>query len=163
MEKGYFYRVNQQTENRFWINNPTPSEAEKAIEAGAISCTTNPTYVSKQIKTESEHDYCLQIIDEVIKETKDSKKAAVLVQRRLVKRILDIFLPLYEKNMGQFGFVSIQGDPYAEEDPNSIISEAFGGIYQIERFYEGFVVGHRKNDFCERTCVSSGLYVVGNR
>lgn len=124
MEKGYFYRVNQQTENRFWINNPTPSEAEKAIEAGAISCTTNPTYVSKQIKTESEHDYCLQIIDEVIKETKDSKKAAALVQRRLVKRILDKFLPLYEKNLGQFGFVSIQGDPYADEDPNSIISEA---------------------------------------
>ena len=124
MISGYFHRVTDETDTRLWINNPTIKETEMAIAAGAICCTTNPAYASKQIKRESEHDYCLQIIDEVIKETKDSKKAAVLVQRRLVKRILDKFLPLYEKNLGQFGFVSIQGDPYAEEDPNSIVSEA---------------------------------------
>ena len=124
MEKGYFHRINEQTKNRFWINNPTPLEAEQAIEAGAICCTTNPTYVSKQIKTESEHDYCLQIVDEVIKETQNDKEVATLVQRKIVKRILDKFLPLYEKKPGQAGFVSIQGDPYTDEDPNAIISEA---------------------------------------
>jgi len=123
MEKGYFHRINEQTNNRFWINNPTPSEAEKAIKAGAISCTTNPTFVSKQMAAESEHDYCLQIVDEVIKETKDDKEAAALIQRKIVKRILDKFLPLYEKKPGHAGFVSIQGDPYAEDNPDSIIKE----------------------------------------
>jgi len=35
MEKGYFHRINEQTNNRFWINNPTPREVEQAIEGGA--------------------------------------------------------------------------------------------------------------------------------
>ena len=31
----YFHRVSKQTPTRFWVNNPTLTEAKKAIEAGA--------------------------------------------------------------------------------------------------------------------------------
>ena len=44
MAKGYFHRLHQETPTRLWINNPTLEEADLAIEAGAISCTTNPSY-----------------------------------------------------------------------------------------------------------------------
>ena len=46
------------------------------------------------------------------------------MQQRLVKRILDAFLPLYEKQPGRQGFVSIQGDPHGDTDPDHIIEEA---------------------------------------
>lgn len=126
MSDGYFHRVNNLSPTRFWINNPTPEEARIAIAAGAVSCTTNPTYAMKQIKAESEGEVALHIIDEVIKEVADDGKAAELVQQKLAKRILDIFLPLYEKNPGKEGFVSLQGNPFKDDDPDHIVNEAMG-------------------------------------
>lgn len=123
-KKSYFHRVTEQSENRFWINNPTPEEAELAIKAGAISCTTNPSYSAKMLQTNSEYERVISVIDEVIEVKKDDSEAAAEIQRTLIKPILEKFLPLYEKNPRVEGFVSIQGDPHAEENPDSIIEEA---------------------------------------
>lgn len=124
MEENYFLKVKELSPTRFWINNPTPVEAEKAILAGAISCTTNPTYAMKQIFKEDEKDYVLNIVDEVVKDVKDDNEACDLIQQKLVKRILNKFLPLYERNPGKEGFVSIQGNPFADDDTDHIIEEA---------------------------------------
>ncbi len=125
MENQYFHRVHKLSPTRLWINNPTPAEARKAIAAGAINCTTNPTYAFKQITNEETKEEALHIVEEAIKETDDDRAAADIVQQQLVKRILDIFLPLYEKQPGKEGFVSIQGDPFADKDPKHIVAEAF--------------------------------------
>ena len=39
---GYFNRVQQLTASRFWINNVTLDEAQKAIEAGAHGLHAEP-------------------------------------------------------------------------------------------------------------------------
>lgn len=57
MISGYFHRVTDETDTRLWINNPTIKETEMAIAAGAISCTTNPSYSSRMIKSQSENAY----------------------------------------------------------------------------------------------------------
>jgi len=124
LEENYFLKVKELSPTRFWINNPTPVEAEKAILAGAISCTTNPTYAMKQIFKEDEKDYVLNIVDEVVKDVKDDNEACDLIQQKLVKRMLNKFLPLYERNPGKEGFVSIQGNPFADDDTDHIIEEA---------------------------------------
>jgi len=49
MAKLYFHRVQMETLTRFWVNNPTIKEAQLAIDAGAVSCITNPTYASKML------------------------------------------------------------------------------------------------------------------
>jgi hypothetical protein len=46
MANDYFHRV-AATGTQVWINNPTLGDLRKAIEAGAISGTTNPAYGSK--------------------------------------------------------------------------------------------------------------------
>jgi len=124
LEENYFLKVKELSPTRFWINNPTPVDADKAIMAGAISCTTNPTYAMKQILKEDEKDYVLNIVDEVVKDVKDDNEACDLIQQKLVKRILNKFLPLYEKNPGKEGFVSIQGNPFTDDDANHIVEEA---------------------------------------
>ena len=124
MEENYFLKVKELSPTRFWINNPTPVDADKAIMAGAISCTTNPTYAMKQILKEDEKDYVLNVVDEVIKDVKDDNEACDLIQQKLVKRILNKFLPLYEKNPGKEGFVSIQGNPFTDDDADHIVEEA---------------------------------------
>jgi len=44
--KTYLERINEQTPTRMWVNNPTPSEAKKGLEAGTFGATSNPTYLS---------------------------------------------------------------------------------------------------------------------
>jgi transaldolase len=124
MREGYFHRVTQQTPTRFWINNPSREDTAKAIAAGAISCTTNPAHCMKQISRQEEHDYALSVVSKVINEVADDNEAADLVQQKLVKPIMDQFLPLYEQNPGKQGLVSIQGDPSRDDDPHHIVNEA---------------------------------------
>ena len=136
MSKDYFIRVKKQSPTRLWINNPTPEEAQKAIDAGAISCTTNPTFCMKILTNESEYSNVISIIDGIIKEEDNDSKAADLVQQRLAKKIMDIFLKVYEKNPGQQGFVSIQGNPLADDDTDHIVNEAL----QYKKLGKNFIV-----------------------
>jgi transaldolase len=107
-----------------WINNPTPREAELAIAAGAISCTTNPTYASKQIAREESHRDAIGIVDNAVQADVKDERAADLVQQQLVQRIMETFLPLYKARPGEEGFVSIQGNPFRDDDPDFIVEEA---------------------------------------
>ena len=85
-DRGYFHRVTGQTPTRLWINNPTREEADLAIRAGAISCTTNPTYAMKMIQREK-GDYALNIVADCVKKYSDDGEAADHVQQMLVEGI----------------------------------------------------------------------------
>ncbi len=124
MKEGYFHRVNQQTPTQFWINNPTRAEAAEAIDAGATGCTCNPSYCQKMIDHPEEGAYALAILDDAIKTSRDASEAEATLQRKLVKAIADMFATLFEASKGHQGYVSIQGDPIREHDPNVIVQEA---------------------------------------
>jgi transaldolase len=124
MSEEYFHRITKETPTRLWINNPTLEETDLAIAAGAISCTTNPTFCPRLLKSASESSHAFDLINRVIPKVSDDKAAAELVMRQLVKRVMEKFLPLYERNPGLAGFVSIQGDPHGDEDSDFIVKEA---------------------------------------
>lgn len=119
----YFHRVAEQSPTKFWINNATREEARKAIEAGAVGCTQNPSYIWKMLTHESESDYSTEILDRTLKESNDDNEVIIRLQRKLVNEIAQIFLPLWENSAGKLGYVSIQGDPFQEET-DSIIEQA---------------------------------------
>ncbi len=95
---------------------------KKAIESGAINCTTNPAYCSKLLKSDPE--YIRDVIDNVIKETDDDDAAAISICQKASARIMSGFLPLYEQSSGGYGYVTMQDDPRKEEDPDAIIQAA---------------------------------------
>lgn len=68
--------------------------------------------------------YVKGIIDELIPNIDTDTGVEEELQRRLVKYIADKFLPIYEKNPREQGYVSIQGDPINEDDPQVVIREA---------------------------------------
>lgn len=119
----YFHRVSEQTATRFWINNVTREEANLAIEAGAVGCTQNPSYVWKMLSHETEGAYATDILKNILKTTNNANDAQVALQRELVGNAAKIFLPMYEATNGKWGYVSIQGDPF-QEDTESIIKFA---------------------------------------
>jgi transaldolase len=124
MNESYFIRLTKQTPSKFWVNNPTRKQAELAIEHGALGCTCNPSYTQKMIDSKEESEYALQLLDESISETDDDKITAEVFQRKMVKPIADCFLPLFKKNHGTDGYVSIQGDPINDEEGEEIIRQA---------------------------------------
>jgi transaldolase len=121
---GYFERVHEWTPTRFWINNPTDFEARKAIAAGAIHCTTNPTHTAKMLMSEEMRPVALGWLGKALDEAKDISGAAAIAQRSAVKSLLNIFLPIYRYAPGKMGYVSLQGDPLLEDDADNIIREA---------------------------------------
>lgn len=123
MSKTYFHRVHEETPTRFWINNPTLGQAKLAIEAGAIGCTTNPSYVAKLFSSQDDRRVALRAIDLLLPYEKNDSIVASKVQQMMVARLADLFLPLYEKSGGKEGLVTIQGDPFTETDTHLIIEE----------------------------------------
>ncbi len=124
MSNDYFRRVTQLTPTKMWINNITSEEARMAIDAGALGCTQNPSYTWKMLTHENESAYARDLLEKILKETNDDNEAICILQRKLIKRVADEFMPLWEKSNGEHGYVSIQGDPIHEEDPSVIIHEA---------------------------------------
>jgi transaldolase len=122
MANDYFRRLQNETPTRLWINNPTMAEIDLAIEAGAISCTSNPAYSARVLKTEPER--AARAIQAAIRESSDDARAADIAQQRIVKEVLEKFLPLYRTAPGQKGLVSIQGNPHLDEDAANIVDEA---------------------------------------
>jgi len=117
---GYFHCVRAGTPTRFWINNPTPAETRRAIGAGAIACTTNPTFAAKVIAADPAGTAAA--VDAAVHETPDDHAAADLVQRSLCRPLLEAFRPLHDRDPLRQGWVSVQGDPTAEDDPRDIVS-----------------------------------------
>ncbi len=132
MPSGYFHRVTRETPTRFWINNPTGPDLERAIAAGAINCTTNPSYCSKLLA--GEPDYVRGLIEEVVAETEDDDVAAERVYHKAAERIMRGFLPLYEASGGAYGYVTVQDDPRRDTDSDSIIRAALRGADLGENF-----------------------------
>ncbi len=124
MKDAYFHRVAAQSPTMFWINNPTRTQADWALENGALGCTNNPSYTQKMLVHPEEGAYTQQILNEVLEDEPDDRKAAIEFQARLVKPVADKFMPLWEASGGMHGWVSIQGDPFADDNAQDIIDQA---------------------------------------
>ncbi len=121
MTDHYFDRVREAAGARFWVNNPTIEEMGLALRHGAMGCTTNPGYGGNLVRRAP--DEVLPIVRECLPASDDDAVVAELVQRRLVGRICETFLPLYERTGGREGFVSLQGAPEADHDAAAILAE----------------------------------------
>lgn len=126
MAETYFDRVRAATGTRFWVNNPTLDEIELALANGAMGSTTNPAYGGNLVKRAP--DQILPIVRACLPLSGDDRVVGDLVQQRLVARIAERFLPLYERTGGREGFVSIQGAPEADTDAELILEEARVGL-----------------------------------
>jgi transaldolase len=123
MKQDYFHRVAALTPTKMWINNVTPEEARTAIAAGAMGCTQNPSYTWKMLNHQTGRMRALTLLDEVLSDSEDDNEVECILQRKLVQQVAEAFMTVYERTDGAHGYVSIQGDPIHEEDPQVIIDE----------------------------------------
>lgn len=119
----YFERVHRQTPTRFWVNNVTRAQVRLAIEAGAVSCTQNPAYLSKVIGSADDGEWIDSIIEGLLPTYPSDGELTSELQRHVIAGICQEFLPLYRQSQGRQGLVSIQADPF-HEDTQTILSNA---------------------------------------
>ena len=124
MNQTYFHRVTRQSPTMFWVNNPTRTQADLALDHGALGCTNNPSYTQKMLVHAEEGEYTRAILVQVLQEIDDDRQAAIEFQARMVKPVAEKFLPLFEQSKGVHGWVSIQGDPLADDNAQDIIDQA---------------------------------------
>ncbi len=124
MKNGYFHRVSALTPTKMWINNVTKEEADLAMDAGALGCTQNPSYTWKMLNHPDYKEFSMKLLRETLNETDDDNEVECILQRKLVKEIGEKFMKVYNATDGKHGYVSIQGDPIHEDDPQVIIDEA---------------------------------------
>lgn len=133
MLAGYFHRVAKETPTRLWLNNPMGPDTEKAIDAGAVSCTTNPSYCSKLLQGDA--DYIRGVIDSVLEEEGEIDAAAERVYEIAAHRVMQEFFPIYESSEAANGYVTMQGDPRLDTDRRAIVEEAL----RFRRLGENFM------------------------
>jgi transaldolase len=83
-----------------------------------------PSYTQKMVDHPTEGPYALDVPDRTIEESNSGDEVAAIFQRRLVGPIAEKFTPTYTKS-GEKGYVSIQGDPIHEDDPEVVIGEGW--------------------------------------
>jgi transaldolase len=121
----YFAQLLAETPTRVWVNNPTVEEIGLALAQGAQGSTTNPAYGGGLLRRAPAE--VMPFIEEAVLRAEDDLLAADFVQQRLVARIAERFLPLYESSGGTAGFVSIQGAPERDTDAGHIEHEGREG------------------------------------
>jgi len=126
MSAGYFHETLAGAGTEFWVNNPSLSEIEMALSAGAVGVASNPNYINALLKTEP--DFVPATVRDVLArcEDDDDERLAMQVIRKTVSRPLGIFHPKYEETGGRYGHVAIQGNPRRNDDPDAMLAEAEG-------------------------------------
>lgn len=125
MPESYFKDLVEKTPTRVWVNNPTIAEMDLALAQGARGSTTNPAYGGNLLRRAP--DEIVPIIEACVPLSDDDLVVGDYVQQRLVRRITERFLPLYESSGGTAGFVSIQGAPEQDTNAHHILEEARDG------------------------------------
>lgn len=132
VKTGYFHRVARELQTDLWVNNATAEQAKAAIEVGAVSASTNPTYPSKLPA-----DYLNSLIDSVLEKSHDDDQVAEEVYRQAVRHLQNVFMDLYEQSQGLQGLVAIQGDPRVNTDKEAVLE---GGVEYFEVMAKNIIV-----------------------
>ncbi len=122
----YSKRLEKETKTRFFVNNPTPEEARKALGIGnVIGAVTNGNYIKKMLTSPETKQEMTAYVDGLIRQgLTDEEKIAAHLARHAVGRIAKIFEERFEKTRGAEGWTAIQGDPNYDTDYDYMISEA---------------------------------------
>lgn len=126
----YSKRLEQETKTRFWLNNPTPGEAERALALGnSVNVASNANYVKRMLSEEETRQEAIRIIDEKIDQgIADDHLVTAMTAQHFLGKCAELFRPLYESSDQEEGWIAIQGNPFYDTDYDFMVEEA-------ERFY----------------------------
>jgi transaldolase len=106
----------------YWNDSCSVAELTYAIERGAVGATTNPTIVGEVLGKEM-HLWRDWIEREAPAATTEEELAWALIEAMAVKGA-GLLAPVFERERGLKGRLSIQTDPRLYRDPDAIVAQA---------------------------------------
>jgi transaldolase len=121
---GYHRRLISQARFYPWVNTAIQAEIDDAMRWGAVGNTMNPSHPPKALRTDC--GLWEPIIDETLRldPTRDDDEVADVVTERMALRSAAGFLPLFESSAGQFGYATIQGNPFLISNASELVHSA---------------------------------------
>jgi len=130
VDKGALYKTASTTATDYWNDSCSVEELTYAIERGAVGATSNPTIVGEVLKKEMHlwRDRIGEIIAENPTWTED--EVTWKLNEEMAIRGAELLLPVFEREQGRKGRLSIQTDPKFYRDAARITEQAlrFGGL-----------------------------------
>jgi len=123
--KSLLHQMTQTTPTRLWNDSCSIEELTKSIEMnGAVGATCNPSIVLTVLKKEWSlwKDRIPQIIHELPKAT-DEQVAWKLVEE-MSQKAAALLMPVFEREQGKYGRLSIQTNPKCYRNADSIVEQA---------------------------------------
>jgi transaldolase len=115
----------------FWNDSCSVSELSYAIENGATGGTSNPTIVGQVLKKELD-DWRPRIVDLIAKNPNATEDfIAWRIMEEITVNAAKLLKPIYDKNNGRNGRLSIQTNAKFYRDPKAIVEQAlyFNTLY----------------------------------
>ncbi|MFL6353864.1 MAG: transaldolase family protein [Bryobacteraceae bacterium] len=122
--KSPLFEMTQTTPTCLWNDSASLAELTYSIEHGAVGATCNPVIVLEVLKKESHiwNDRIRELVKEMPRATEEQ------IGWRLVAEISatrsQLLMPIFEKQRGKNGRLSIQTDPHYYRDPEALLEQA---------------------------------------
>src|SRR5881227_546093 len=102
------------TGTKVWLDSIDPPLVKKNRAAGATGATSNPIIVSDIIKGGKFDEKIQDLVDQGL----DDDAIAWQLTDQLVRDAMAVFLPVWEQEKGNNGYVSFELDPLLEDKAN---------------------------------------------
>ncbi|MDA8389821.1 MAG: transaldolase [Gammaproteobacteria bacterium] len=111
---------------RIWYDNISrdllgSGRLKALVAAGVRGVTTNPTIFEKAVRDSSQYDDDLRRLREAGTDPGTWVRALMVAD---VRQAADILRPVYDRSLGEDGYVSIEVDPHKAYDTDATIAEA---------------------------------------
>jgi transaldolase len=130
-EKNPLERMTQMSKTEFWNDSCSQAELKSSIEYGATGGTSNPTIVGQVLKKEL--DVWKPRIVELIAQNPTATEDIIAwkIMEEITVNASRLLLPVYEKNNGRNGRLSIQTNAKFYRDAGAIVEQAvyFDSLY----------------------------------
>src|SRR5512133_1681270 len=112
------------TATDYWNDSCSIQELTYAIDQGAVGATTNPTIVLGVLKKEMHlwKDRIFQIIRE--NPTWNEEQITWKLIEEIAVKGAELLQPVFEREQGRKGRISIQTNPQFYRDPDAIVQQA---------------------------------------
>ncbi len=128
--RGPLHEMASTTPTDFWNDSCAVAELTDAIERGAVGATTNPTIVLEVLKREMHlwRERILALAEQ--NPTWSEVEVAWRLTEEMARRGADLLRPVFERERGRKGRISIQTNPLHYRDSQALVEQAvaFAGI-----------------------------------
>ena len=117
-------RTVQTTPTEFWNDGPAVAELEYAMANGAVGATSNPSLILEELRRDRDAWQARSRLMRLEHPAWSIEVVAWALYAEVTRRAADALRPVFEREKGREGYVSVQVDPTQYANPAAMVEQA---------------------------------------